>query len=408
LHAESAPVFLMIRHATPARRKFAQNAMAALEYDRPTIFGFGPDPAERMVSWLKTNHTWRGVPWLFYARFKEEGWVHCIPSKPNLVSVDRIAREKNLQVLTAWFDPQENRTHARFYKGGKLAGELVAAGNGDAPLEVVSFKSSAHPKTFLKQCKTAGQAIDGFFAALDAERRDLAVLETAGGLELQDSQGRTIPADELDEAGVTYHTPLTDAENLASGRLRSAIESGDVEAARQAIADGASLQFLPNVMLSPLSLVFDLAKVFDDRVPADWGGLAKLLVDAGAPINGYDWESPPICSVVHQTAKSEATVIKYLQTILALGGDINALGRGAIKGSTALDMAVCFGFPEVVRFLITEGARLDLRNGGGLTPLQNAESMVQDDLDAGATSENDEVRRRVRVVELLRKGRPRQ
>jgi hypothetical protein len=397
----------MIRHATPARRKFAQNAISVLEYDRPMIFGYGPDPAERMVPWLKTNYAWRGIPRLFYARFKDEGWVHCLASQPNLVSADRIARDKNLQVLSAWFDPQEIRSYARFYKGGKLAGELVAAGKGDAPLEVVSLKSSAHPKTFLKQCKTAGQAIDSFFAALDAERRDLAVLETTGGLELQDSQGRSISIDELEEAGVTCHAPLTDAENPASARLRSAVEGGDLEAARQAIADGASLEFLPNVMLSPLSLVFDLAKVFDDRMPADWGGLAKLLVDAGAPINGYAWESPPICSVVHQTAKSEATVIKYLQTILALGGDVNALGRGAIKGSTALDMAVWFSFPEVVQFLINRGARLDIRNGGGFTPLKHAESMARHDGGAGAASDKEDVRRRARVVELLRQGPPR-
>lgn len=408
MHAESAPVVLMIRHATPARRKFTQNAMAVLEYDRPMIFGYGPDTAERIVPWLKSNYTWRGIPRLFYARFKDEGWVHCLASRPDLVSVDRIARDKNLQVLAAWFDPQENRTHARFYKGGKLAGELVAAGNRDAPLEVVSFKSSAHPKTFLKKCKTAGQAIDGFFGALDAERRDLAVLETTGGLELQDGQGQAITAEKLDEAGVTCHAPLTEAENPASVRLRSAIENGDIEAARQAIADGASLEFLPNVMLSPLSLVFDLAKVFDGRMPADWGSLAKLLVDAGAPINGYDWESPPICSVVHQTAKSEATVIKYLQTILALGGEINALGRGTIKGSTALDMAVWFGFPDVVQFLINRGARLDIRNGGGFTPLKHAESMARHDGVAGSAGDKEDVRRRARVVELLRQGPPRE
>src|SRR5690348_13092238 len=104
----------MIRHATPARRKFAQNAISVLEYDRPMIFGYGPDPAERMVPWLKTNYAWRGIPRLFYARFKDEGWVHCLASQSNLVSADRIARDKNLQVLAAWFDPQENRSYARF------------------------------------------------------------------------------------------------------------------------------------------------------------------------------------------------------------------------------------------------------------------------------------------------------
>src|SRR6516164_36722 len=146
LHAEYASVVLMIRHAKPGRRKHAHDTLSLLDVGRVMTFGLGPDRAESVIPWLKTNHRWPRFPWLYYARFKDETWIHCVASNASVVSIDRLANNENLQVLAAWFDPNENRSHARFSKAGVLAAELVATGKGDVPLQVVSFQSSAHPK----------------------------------------------------------------------------------------------------------------------------------------------------------------------------------------------------------------------------------------------------------------------
>jgi hypothetical protein len=229
------------------------------------------------------------------------------------------------------------------------------------------------------------QAIVEFFAALDARVRDLAVIEANGGLELQDSQGRAIDAGDLEELGIIYYAPISTTENPAAERLFSAIERGDVETARQAIADGASLEFLPDLDVGPLQAAFD------DRCPGDWRGVAKVLVEAGAPINGYAWEMPPICSAISPLdSNREESVIKRLEAILALGANINCPARGLNQGSTPLHLAVLNSFPEVVRFLIIRGASLEVRNERGLTSLELAESMARDDPDVESAIGDDD------------------
>jgi hypothetical protein len=74
--------------------------------------------------------------------------LHPIECKPRFGQ--RAARKEKLQVLAAWFDATANRTHARLCKKGKLAADFAAVAKGDVPIEVVSFKSSAHRKTLLK------------------------------------------------------------------------------------------------------------------------------------------------------------------------------------------------------------------------------------------------------------------
>jgi hypothetical protein len=193
------------------------------------------------------------------------------------------------------------------------------------------------------------------------------------------------------------------AENPAAARLLSAFDSGDVEAARQAIADGASVEFLPDVAVSPLSLIFDLPVKLAHSCPRNWRSFAKLLVEAGAPIDGYESESPPICSVIHPMAENkEAAIIECVQAMLVLGADINVRDRGMNRGATPLHLAVYNSFPEVVRFLIDQGADLDARDAGGLTPLECAQETARNDLDGGSASDNEEARRQAQVLKLLR------
>ena len=159
------PACLLIRHAVPAKRKNAGDAAHFLDIGRTRGSGYGPGSPAEMAPWLSCTGLAAKQPWLFLARFKGESWIHCIPSRPGLVSVERLGRSEHLQVLTAGFDPDENQTHVLFHNKGNIAAELTAAGKGKDPLGVHSFKSSVKIKAFLKRCKTVRQAVDGFFAA---------------------------------------------------------------------------------------------------------------------------------------------------------------------------------------------------------------------------------------------------
>jgi hypothetical protein len=426
LPGDSAPAYLMIRAAAPARRNRASNALELCDIGR----GRGAttsDSAEEMISWLSNDWVRSNVgPWLFSVRFKGERWIHCIESTAGLVSVERLASNKDLQVLTAGFDPQENRTVARYYQKGSTAAELVAAGKGGDTLEVLSFTSSVKTKAFLKDCKTVGEAVAGFFAAFDAKARELGVLEAKGGLRLLASDGQAVRAGDLEELAITYYQPLTAADDPAGARLCAAIRTGDVEAARQAIADGASIEFVPDSMGSPLSMALC------DYDPEDRRGVAKLLIEAGAPIDGYEREDPPFCRAISPMIQTEESIIRQLRAILSLGADINCPARHAADlGFPPLHVAIRRTSPQVVLFLLEQGADLGARNAYNQTALELAESMAQEflrgnsadgaDDQASAGEEvshrltppgtvtsllsfapKDTARRRVQIVRLLR------
>jgi hypothetical protein len=392
--------------------------------------GIGPDRAETAVPFLKTQFSGHRLPWVLLARFKGESWIHCLASRPPPVPAERLASSAHLQVLVVSFDSSENQTAARLYKKGSLVAELVAAGRGAAPLEVISFKSSVHPKSFLRKCKTVRQAVESFCAAVDARLRDLMAFTAHGGLEFQDSQGRDVGVDDLEELEVSCYAPVTSAENPAAVRLKAAIDTGDVAAARQAIADGASLEFLPDLTVSPLSIALNY------RCPGDWVGVARALVEAGAPIDGYEWEDPPIFFWIGALARlsNNKGVIKGLEATLSLGADINFPARIWDKGSTPLHYAVKHSLPAIAEFLVGQGASVKARDARGLTPLELAEVLAKKDppveLARSAESDDpgddqpdrklsllefivaqhsgnadDEVSRRARIVQLLRRAK---
>ncbi len=430
MHAETCDPILMIRAAS-GRKKDIYEVTRPVEMGRQAVpGGVGPDRAETMVPCLKTHFSGHRFPWVFLARFKEESWIHCLASSPRPVPAERLTSSVHLQVLVVSFDPGKNQTTARLYKKGSLVAELIAPGRGEAPLEVISFKSSVHAKSYLKKCKTVREAVEGFCAAVDATLRDLRAFTADGGLEFQNAQGKAIGAKLLDELEVTCYAPVTSAENPAAVRLKAAIEIGDVAAAGQAISDGASLEFLPDLTVSPLSIALNY------RCPGDWVGVARALVEAGAPIDGYDWEDPPIFFWIGALARlsNNKGVIKGLESTLALGADINCPARIWGKGSTPLHSAVQHSLPAIAEFLVGQGASLKARDAQGLTPLELAELLAKNDpavdLASSAESEDpgddqpdrklsllefiiaqhsgnadDEVKRRARIVQLLRRAK---
>jgi ankyrin repeat protein len=67
--------------------------------------------------------------------------------------------------------------------------------------------------------------------------------------------------------------------------------------------------------------------------------------------------------------KTQAQAIEAIQLLLAHGMDINAADR---QGRTALHGAALQGYDDVVKFLAANGARLDVKDQKGFTPLDTA------------------------------------
>jgi len=398
---------VMIRHAKPSLRESlheAKEALSALDLERPLALEMSGGP-EGDVLTLRDDEDVRACPFVFCAKFKQDTWVQCLAMPPSLLSVEQLGREKELQVAATWVSTDGNRTFARLYKQGKAAAQLEVSGNGSAPLEVCTFKSSIHPEKPLADCKTAQEAVVAFFAALNIELRNLQLVQLKdGGYEVHTIDGTPLDPEDLEETTILFYESL-DAEanpedaaledgepptakgNPASVALKMAIDAKDLEGVRRAIADGASLEFIPDKSASPLQ--YSQPKM---ALPK-WRPIAEALLQAGAPIDGYAWEDPLLCTLIDEVTY-ELWCIEFVEALLEMGADINAPLRQprllSDESGTPLHLAIRFRHPLLAQFLISKGASLDTVDKEGKTPVERAEELAADDPDYDAAMAEQE------------------
>ena len=90
---------------------------------------------------------------------------------------------------------------------------------------------------------------------------------------------------------------------------------------------------------------------------------------------GFGWrDGSPVAPSYDQGSPAEA--VEAIELMLDLGLDINGAND---NGDTALHLAVTGrGAPEIVRFLISRGANLQVKNKRGQTPLAAATASRKD------------------------------
>ena len=91
------------------------------------------------------------------------------------------------------------------------------------------------------------------------------------------------------------------------------------------------------------------------------GGINPLMAAAGLGAKEEDTVG---------RKKTEAQAIEAIQVCLEAGVDVNAVDG---RGQTALYGAALQGYDEVVKFLASHGAKIDIRDGRGFTALDSAE-----------------------------------
>lgn len=367
---------VMIRHVHHAKARDAWHALEAVDVGRKHVVSYAPP----------VDEVWPPGPWFAYVRFAGEPWVYILPSSPNLVSVERLGAAKELNVIGASFDPSDGgATRLCFYKRGKLAVEFAARGGADDPLRVEHFRSTEHRKTFLDAFDTAGAAVADLLTSLKATPRRLTARRSCGKWWVGFEDGPELTSGDWGQYGAQHFVPLATGESPASDRLVAAIESGDVAGVRRAIAEGASLEFHPDRPGSPLGY----ASLYPDR--PNYLAVCGALVDAGAPLGGHDWENPVFLGAM-SPFRDEHSELQLLGAILTLGADVSAPGRTG-RRDTPLHEAVFRKKLAVTKFLVSRGARLDVRNADGRTPREWAEWL------AGGLAGDD---RRRDIAEFLR------
>jgi ankyrin repeat protein len=207
---------------------------------------------------------------------------------------------------------------------------------------------------------------------------------------------------------------ITSTNTLLAGELYDKVVQNDIEAVKKLLAEGADINEQVEVggagMMTPL-----LAAVF-----YRYEEMAKLLISEGADINAKTsrGETPLIgaCHSSEELARllvskgaeinsengtgafthcisgimSEAVSISLAELLLSKGANVDETDTsGPVAGYTCLMMAAGNNKPELVKFLVKNGANVNAKAKDGATPLsmairENDTAMVKLLKDLGA------------------------
>jgi hypothetical protein len=281
-------------------------------------------------------------------------WIHLLPRNDRDLSlVDQLGKSKKLYVLVAGHDSTAQRTYLRYYDRGKQTIRFEAIGAFDEPMEKPKFKSSAHSKSFLEQQRTPAALVKAILKELDAALPHLRLEEHGSNLKLVPTDGKALTPKMIREVLISKEYFLMQGDNPASDRLDEALDRGDSRAVQEALAQGASLQHMPESNITPLSCA-----ILRNHT-GDWAGCIRALVAAGCPLEGFPNEDPMVYAVSIHDARDQASTVETLDVLLELGADINAksrLGAGILARQTLLHKVAFHKQFGVVKYLIARGA----------------------------------------------------
>lgn len=146
----------------------------------------------------------------------------------------------------------------------------------------------------------------------------------------------------------------------ATKALWNAAEAGDIEGAKRAIENGATIE-ARNHSLSVKGSWTTLMRVIYDQGNKD---MVKFLIEAGADVNAKSHYGATPLSLAAEKGHLEITKV-----LLSHGADINAKDD---HGDTALMYAVEFGHPDAVKLLLDSGSDVTPKDADGETALMVA------------------------------------
>lgn len=109
------------------------------------------------------------------------------------------------------------------------------------------------------------------------------------------------------------------------------------------------------------------AKAFLNAVSATRLARVRQLLTLGVDPNAADpWGRTALHLAVRYAYNVEGDALAIVQALLAAGADLHAADQ---EGFTALKHAAVYGYPELLRFLIAEGAEVNHRTPEGQTAI---------------------------------------
>ena len=182
---------------------------------------------------------------------------------------------------------------------------------------------------------------------------------------LGDTFGRPYPAPPVIEGSVGVITMLLAKGADPNARLKGAILKRQYDAGDNRLGEGATPFMRAARKCDAAVMTLLLAAGADPKLPQKSGNTALMLAAGAVTSNGDETQRI-----------SEEQALAAIKIGIAAGLDVNEANA---TGDTALHTAATTngGLPSVIRLLADSGARFDITNKGGRTPLEAAQRARQ-------------------------------
>lgn len=140
--------------------------------------------------------------------------------------------------------------------------------------------------------------------------------------------------------------------------LRNAVLQNDLNGAEQLLKQGHDVNVKDATSLTPLMIAAGLGN----------SQMVELLLTAGADV--YVLDSQMGASALHKAAQSG--VVDVAKLLVQRGAFVNA--QSPILGSTPLHDAIWHKKPQIVAYLLEQGARTEVKTHSGLKPMDIAKT----------------------------------
>ena len=334
--------------------------------------------------------TWRGQTPLMWAAAQ---------GQPQMIRVlMRVGAEPDVRSAFNDWERQVSAESRRMYRPtGALTPLLFAAREGCAECIRALLEGGADPDF------TDARNVTPLFMAIDNAHMDAAkvLIEAGADVNKWDWWGRTALFAAVDQNAIPSGGRAdrrTPDQSLPIEIIARLLEAGaDPDFALKlpppyrSIVDDRGCDSMLTTGMTPLLLA---AKTFDAdamRVLLDAGanheipnqdGILPMHAAAGLGSSSCDPRGHGSGIPHYEAADVEQASIAALQVLIDAGADINAQAPivsgpgsrfgGRRTGQTALHGAIGFGWTEVVRFLVAQGAKIDLPDPSGRTPYDAA------------------------------------
>lgn len=293
-------------------------------------------------------------------RLRGSRWSQLLAPAAIPDAAETTLRSELFEVIVVERDESKQRTSIRIASRGKSVLTFSATGAVDGPMSRVRILGGPRYVSVVKKQGSIAGVRAALLGLFDAKPRELAVERREDLTLLRTTDGRALRVADVEEAYMVEYSVITAAESPAGVALHSAIDSADPAGIRKAIRQGASLEFLPDMMRKPLDAALTKRK-------GRWLACVKELFDAGAALDAGPYRDPAIIVGVDVSGAKEESTIELVDFLLTRGSTVGTTGTTQMHlGWTPLHVAANNGMLGVVMHLVALGADVHAKIPSGL------------------------------------------